>query len=59
MNFVNQVNLEAPVSGGILHIVQQFAGVFDLGAGGRIHFNQVDKSPIGNVLAGCTDTAGC
>ncbi|MNZ34795.1 hypothetical protein D3C78_521780 [compost metagenome] len=44
MHFVDQVDLEAPAAGGVLHVVEQFAGVLDLGAAGGVDLDQVDET---------------
>src|SRR5699024_10223563 len=46
--FVNEVHLVASLSGCVLHVVEQLAGVFHLGARSGIDFNQVDESPLVN-----------
>ncbi|MNS09391.1 hypothetical protein D3C72_408780 [compost metagenome] len=44
MHFVDQVDLEAPTARGVLHVVEQFAGIFDLGAARGVDLDQVDKA---------------
>ena len=44
MDFVDEVHLVAPFAGRVLHVVQQFAGVIDPGAGRGVHFNQVHET---------------
>ncbi|MCY1343084.1 hypothetical protein D9M69_290930 [compost metagenome] len=44
VHFVDQVDLVAAAAGGVLHVVEQFAGVFHLGAAGGVHFDQVDEA---------------
>ena len=52
VHFVNQVDLEAAARRRVLHVVQQFAGIFYLGAAGRIDLNQVNETPLVNLTAG-------
>gem|GEM_PF-3681347 len=44
MYFVDQVDLKSTSCGRILDVVQQIAGIVDLGLGSRVDFYQVDKS---------------
>ena len=46
VDFVDQVNLIAAPGWGIHDVVQQVAGILDLGAGSRVHFNQVNEAPL-------------
>ena len=46
MHFVDQIDLEAPTARRILHVVEQLTGVFDLGAAGGVHFDQVDETAL-------------
>ena len=39
VHFVNKVDLETATRGGVLHVIQQVTGIFDLGAGCRINFD--------------------
>src|SRR5690606_27744088 len=41
VHFVDQVDLVAAARGGVLHVVEQLAGVVDLGARGGVDFDQV------------------
>ena len=58
VHFVDQVDLEAPAAWGVLHVVEQLTGVFDLGAAGGIDFDQVDKTTFIDLLADRAHTAG-
>ena len=46
VHFVDQIDLEAPAARRVLHVVEQLTGVFDLGAAGRVHFDQIDETPF-------------
>ncbi|MCY1311089.1 hypothetical protein D9M70_613540 [compost metagenome] len=46
MHFVDQVDLVAAAAGRVLHVVEQFAGIFHLGAAGGVHFDQVDETAL-------------
>ena len=48
MYFIDQVHLITPNGRRVLHVFQQFASIFNLGAGGRIYLNQVNKTPFIN-----------
>src|SRR3990167_554641 len=58
MHFVDQVDLEASTARRILHVVEQLAGIFNLGAAGSIDFDQVDKTAFINLFTNRTDAAG-
>ncbi|KPY82369.1 Uncharacterized protein ALO94_05556 [Pseudomonas syringae pv. spinaceae] len=58
VHFVDQVDLEASATGRVLHVVQQLAGVFDLGAAGGVDLDQVDKTAFVDLLAHRTGAAG-
>ncbi|MNT86967.1 hypothetical protein D3C72_2273270 [compost metagenome] len=51
MHFVDQVDLEAPAAGGVLHVVEQLAGVLDLGTAGGVDLDQVDEAPFIDLAA--------
>ncbi|MNP54320.1 hypothetical protein D3C76_1488650 [compost metagenome] len=57
MHFVDQVDLEAPTARGVLHVVQQFAGVLDLGAAGGVDLDQVDEAAFVDFTAHRTGAA--
>ena len=46
VHFVDQVDLEAATARRVLHVVEQLAGVFDLGAAGGVDLDQVDETPF-------------
>ena len=58
MHFVDQVDLEAPTARGILHVIQQLAGVFDLGTAGGVDLDQVDEAAFVDLPAHRTGAAG-
>ena len=58
VHLVDQVDLEARAGGGVLHVVQQLAGVLHLGPRGGIDLQQVDAAPLGDLLAGTAAAAG-
>ncbi|MNF60076.1 hypothetical protein D3C84_416810 [compost metagenome] len=46
VHFVDQVDLVAAAAGRVLHVVEQLAGIFHLGAAGGVHFDQVDETAL-------------
>ncbi len=58
MNFVDQVDLITTAGRRILHVLQQLAGIFHFGTRRRIHFNQINKTPLGDFTATGTLAAG-
>ena len=52
VHFVDQVDLEAPTGRCVLHVFQQLAGVFNLGAAGGVDLDQVNKTPLVNFQTG-------
>ncbi len=58
MNFVDQVDLEATTAGGVLHVIEQFAGILDLGAAGGVDLDQVDKPTFVDFATHRTTAAG-
>ena len=58
VHFVDEVDLEAPAGGCVLHVIQQLAGVLDLGPTGRIDLDQVDETSLVDFPTGRTHTAG-
>lgn len=58
VHFVDQVDLEAPTAGRVLHVIEQFAGVFDLGTAGGVDFDQVDEAALVDLPAHRTGAAG-
>ena len=51
MHFIDQINFITPLHRFILHIIQQFASIFDFGTGGGIDFKQINKTPFFNRAA--------
>ncbi len=51
VHFVDQVDLEAPATGRVLHVVEQLAGILDLGAAGGVDLDQVDETPFIDLAA--------
>ena len=58
MHLVDQVHLVTRPGGRILDVFQQLPGVLHLGARGRVHFQQVDAAPLGDLQAGRALAAG-
>ncbi len=58
VHFVDQVDLEAATTRRVLHVVEQLAGILDLGAAGGVHFDQVDEAPLVDLPAYRAGTAG-
>ena len=46
VHFIDQIDLEAAARRGVLHVVEQIAGVFHLGARGGVDLDQIDKTPL-------------
>ncbi len=57
--FVDQVDLVASAARRVLHVVQQFARVLDLGAACGVHLDQIDEAPLVDLPADRTLPAGC
>ena len=51
VHFVDQVDLEAPTAWRVLHVVEQLAGVFDLGAARGVDLDQVDEAAFVDLTA--------
>ncbi|KPQ24249.1 MAG: hypothetical protein HLUCCA13_10730 [Halomonas sp. HL-48] len=51
VHLIDEIHLITPLGRRILHVIEQLAGVFDLGPRGGIHFDQVDKTPFVDGLA--------
>ena len=51
MYFIDQVDLKATSGGRVLHIVEQVAHIVDACSRGGIHFNKINKAPLGNFCA--------
>ena len=58
MHLIDEVNLVAATAGRILHIFQQLAGIFYLGARCRIHFDQINKTPLVDLATGTAFATG-
>jgi len=58
VHFVDQVDLEAPTARRVLDIVQQLAGILDLGAAGGVDLDQVDETPFIDFAADRAGPAG-
>ena len=58
VHFVDQVDLEAPTARRVLHVVQQLASVFDLGAARGVDLDQVDETAFVDLPAHRTFAAG-
>ena len=57
MHFVDEVHLVATPRRRVLHVLQEFARVLDLGAGGRVDLDQVDESTFVDFTARRTPAA--
>lgn len=51
VHFVDQVDLEAPAARRVLHVIEQFAGVFDLGPARGVDLDQVDEATFIDLAA--------
>ena len=58
VHLVDDIDLVASLGGGIQHVVQQLAGVLDLGAGGGIDLDQIRKAALVQFAAHQALTAG-
>ncbi len=50
VHLVDQIHLVTPLGRRVLNVVQQLAGIFDLGSRRGIDFDQVDEAPLVNRL---------
>ena len=57
VHFIDQIDLEAAARRGVLHVVEQIAGVFHLGARGGVDLDQIDKTPLLDLPAVVTYAA--
>ena len=57
MNFVDEINLVTAGNRLILNVFQNFPGIFHLGSGGGIDFNEIRIVTVGNSPATFTFTA--
>ncbi len=51
MDFIDQIDLEAATRRGVLHVIQQIAGIFNFGARGGVDLDQIDKAPLLDLTA--------
>ena len=54
MHLIDEVNLKATTGRRILHVIENFAGIFNLGTRGGIHFDQINKATLTDFLAAVT-----
>ena len=59
VNFIYQVNFKAAAGRHVLNIVEQLAHIIDAGTRCSIYFDEVNISPLGNLVAGSALTTGC
>ena len=52
VHLIDEVDLEAAAGRAVLHVVEQLAGIFHLGAGGRIDLQQIDEVALIDLAAG-------
>ena len=57
VHFIDEVHLETTTGRTVLHVVEQLSGVFHLGAGRRIDFQQIDEIALIDLAAGIAHTA--
>ena len=57
VHFIDQVDLEATARRGVLHVIQQIAGIFDFRARGGVDLDQIDKTPLLDLPAVITHAA--
>ncbi len=55
VHFIDEIDLEATTGRAVLHVVEQLAGIFHLGAGRRVNFQQIDKVALIDLAAGIAD----
>ena len=58
VHLIDQVHLVAATGRCVLHVLQQLAGIFYLGAASGIHLDQIDKAVLGNLDTGGTLATG-
>ena len=56
MNFIDQVDLESTASRSVLDVVEQIPRIVNFRLRRRIHFYQVNKTPLINFFAGAALT---
>ena len=57
VHFIDQVDLEAAARRGVLHVIEQIAGIFHFGARGGVDLDQIDKTPLLDLAAVITYAA--
>jgi hypothetical protein len=58
VHLVDEVHLVASAARCVLHVVEQFTRVIDLGARGRIHFDEIDETTLVDLPACGAHAAG-
>ena len=58
MDFVDDINFEAPFAGAKAHLVAQLADIVHAVVGGRVDLDQVNHTSFGDCPAGCATVAG-
>ena len=58
MHLVDQVHLVAPPGGRVLHVIEQVAGIVDLGLRRGIDLDEVDETPLVDLPARAARAAG-
>ena len=58
MHLIDQVHLVTPLRRCILNVIHQLTGIFYLGSGCRIHFDQINKTSFADLSTGGTFTTG-
>ncbi len=57
VHFVDEIDLEAATGRSVLHVVEQLAGIFHLGARRRIDLQQIDEVALIDLAAGVAHAA--
>ena len=52
MDFVDEVDLVAPTSRRVLHVLKEFAGIFHFGTRRRVNFDEVHEAALVNLATG-------
>ena len=55
MHFIDQIDFEAAAGRGVLHVVEQIAGIFNFGARCGIDLDQIDKAALLDFTAVITN----
>ena len=58
VHLVDEVHLVAPANGGEGHVFEQLAGLVHLGAGSRVHLDEIGEAPFVHLLADTASPAG-